>query len=130
MLFFEKLNSSEDDIKYTPSNSFNLTRSRLSELAGLAEDLDKLASSDMNDIYGSDEIEAQRKILEDIEAKKGLETSQKESQKVKSEENPPLQSARTMCYTVAWFDGKVERFQSEVFQSFNSAMEWFKQVGR
>jgi hypothetical protein len=47
-------------------------------LAGLAEDLDKLASSDMNDIYGSDEIEAQRKILEDIEAKKGLETSQKE----------------------------------------------------
>lgn len=130
MLFFEKLNSSEDDIKYTPSNSFNLTRSRLSELAGLAEDLDKLASSDMNDIYGSDEIEAQRKILEDIEAKKGLETSQKESRKVKSEENPPLQSARTMCYTVAWFDGKVERFQSEVFQSFNSAMEWFKQVGR
>ncbi len=130
MLFFEKLNSSEDDIKYTPSNSFNLTRSRLSELAGLAEDLDKLASSDMNDIYGSDEIEAQRKILEDIEAKKGLETSQKESRKVKSEENQPLQSARMMCYTVAWFDGKVERFQSEVFQSFNSAMEWFKQVGR
>ena len=44
-----------------------MTRSRLSELAGLAEDLDKLASSNMEDIYGTDEIEAQRKMMEEFE---------------------------------------------------------------
>jgi hypothetical protein len=34
-----------------------MTRTKLSELAMLAEDLDKLASANMEEIYGSDEIE-------------------------------------------------------------------------
>lgn len=37
----------------------------------------------------------------------------------------PLPSSRSLCYTVAWFDGKVERFQSEVFSQFLQACNYY-----
>lgn len=57
VLFYEKLHDPEYDVRYKPQQSFQLTRSKLSELTVLAENLDKLATADMEDLYDKDEIE-------------------------------------------------------------------------
>ena len=57
VLFFEKLADPEDDTPYNDSRFFSLTRSKLSELADLASQLDRLATASMEDLYGADELE-------------------------------------------------------------------------
>jgi len=57
VLFFEKLHSEQDDARYNESAHFALTRSKLTELACLATDLDRLATASMEDLYGADELE-------------------------------------------------------------------------
>ena len=41
-----------------------------------------------------------------------------------------MRSSRTLCYTVAWLEGKAERFQSEVCPNMSKAMDLYKQVER
>jgi hypothetical protein len=57
VLFFEKLADPEDDTPYNDSRFFSLTRSKLSELADLASQLDRLTTASMEDLYGADELE-------------------------------------------------------------------------
>jgi hypothetical protein len=57
ILFFEKLHSEEDDVVYRESTHFSLTRNKLTDLACLAADLDRLASASMEELYGSDALE-------------------------------------------------------------------------
>lgn len=37
-----------------------------------------------------------------------------------------LRSSRSLCYIVAWFDGKVERFQSETFAQLSQATTYYQ----
>ena len=54
MLFYEKLLSEDDDCAYNESKNFALTRSKLEELSFLANDLDRLANADIEDLYDED----------------------------------------------------------------------------
>ena len=67
VLFFEKLQSIEDDAEYRDSRSFTLTKTKLSDLAYLAQDLDRLATATMEELYDADELEAQRKMMQQFE---------------------------------------------------------------
>lgn len=57
VLFFEKLADPEDDTAYNESRFFSLTRTKLTELADLASQLDRLAHASMEELYGADELE-------------------------------------------------------------------------
>ena len=57
VLFFEKLASIEDDAEYRPSRCFSLSKTKLSDLAYLAMDLDRLASATVEELYDADELE-------------------------------------------------------------------------
>ena len=71
VVFYEKLYSAQDDAEYHDSKYFAMKRNKLVELAQLANDLDKLDSSNMEDIYGQDEIENQRRMMEEFERTRG-----------------------------------------------------------
>jgi len=75
VLFFEKLYADADDAKYNDSKSFDLTRTKLTELASLANDLDRLASASLEELYGADQLEEQRRMMEEIEASYKQRTS-------------------------------------------------------
>ena len=68
VLFYEKLADPEDDTPYNESRYFSLTRSKLSELAFLANQMDRLATASMEELYGADELEEQRRLMEEIQA--------------------------------------------------------------
>ena len=55
VLFYEKLENTEDDVEYKLSRGFKLTKSKLEDLALLALDLDRLATASMEDLYGMGE---------------------------------------------------------------------------
>ena len=67
VVFYEKLHAEKDDVPYTESNHFSMTRNKLSDLASLAAELDHLASASVEEIYGQDQIEEQRKMMEEFE---------------------------------------------------------------
>ena len=57
MLFYEKLYNVEDDVEYKASRGFNMTKSKLEDLALLACDLDRFATASMEELYGLDNAE-------------------------------------------------------------------------
>ena len=68
VLFYEKLLHEDDDCAYNESKNFAMTRSKLEELSYLANDLDRLATANIEDLYGEDEMEEQRRLMEEIMA--------------------------------------------------------------
>lgn len=64
VLLYEKLLGGADDCEYNESRHFALTRSKLEELYFLASDLDRLATSSVEDLYNPDELEEQRRLME------------------------------------------------------------------
>ena len=82
----------------------------------LACDLDRFATASMEELYGlgDAEVEAQRQMMEEF-SKSMKKTDnepilQQPEEESKEPDSTSLRSSRSLCYTVAWFDGKVERF--------------------
>jgi len=45
-----------------------MTRTKLEELSFLANDLDRIANASIEDLYGEDQMEEQRRLMEEIMA--------------------------------------------------------------